>query len=246
VRPSPSGQDAEAPIVAHAFPAEHDQPLSMRRISSVIELRQVLGEDAVTKLRDMLFSSELLSVLVGNTELLNKRNVLTNLSCLATSLEMGNKREGVEVGILKSGMKSLASELMAECLEQARYYSQDKMNKAMGRFAEAAEATAGLPSILNLGAIAGMQSAALTAELLKDPPQLKVTSSSRLQDQAAAKATKAAAKAAAETERAAEAKKAAEAAKGKGPGKRNKAQAAVGGGTPDGKKKSRPRGTRGG
>ena len=163
----------ETPIYAHSFPVAGSTPIFMRRIETIRDLSSILGAEANTRLRALLQSSELFSVL-NEFEFLGRSNTLTFLSSYAT-FDSANKKGALENAILKSGVASFASELNAERLEQGRFYTEARKMTALQRFAAKAQLIASLPSALGYEQRDTDSTTALLGELVALAPKLEAS-----------------------------------------------------------------------
>ena len=229
----------ETPIYAHSFPVAGSTPIFMRRIETIRDLSSILGAEANTRLRALLQSSELFSVL-NEFEFLGRSNTLTFLSSYAT-FDSANKKGALENAILKSGVASFASELNAERLEQGRFYTEARKMTALQRFAAKAQLIASLPSALGYEQRDTDSTTALLGELVALAPKLEASGNVHLRGGAPGDSGKRGSKgAAAGTDKAgADETTAAQS-------KRGKEGAGMGGASPEGKKARPARGVRGG
>lgn len=242
----------ETPIYAHSFPLTGSAPILLRRVEAIRELSSILGVEANTRLRALLQSSELFSVL-SDSGLISRSNTLTFL-CSYSAFEDADKKEALENAILKSAVASFASELDAERTEQGQYYTEERRMKALQRFAAKAQLVASLPSALGYEPRNTDGATALLGELVAMAPKLEASRTARLQAGAAGGAAGGAGKGAAAAKGAAAGKEATagkEAAAGKGSAeaaqsKRGKEAAQMGGNSPEGKVPRPARGVRGG
>ena len=163
----------ETPIYAHSFPVAGSTPIFMRRIETIRDLSSILGAEANTRLRALLQSSELFSVL-NEFEFLGRSNTLTFLSSYAT-FDSANKKGALENAILKSGVASFASELNAERLEQGRFYTEARKMTALQRFTAKAQLIASLPSALGYEQRDTDSTTALLGELVALAPKLEAS-----------------------------------------------------------------------
>ena len=235
----------ETPIYAHSFPLTGSAPILLRRVEAIRELSSILGVEANTRLRALLQSSELFSVL-SDSGLISRSNTLTFL-CSYSAFEDADKKEALENAILKSAVASFASELDAERTEQGQYYTEERRMKALQRFTAKAQLVASLPSALGYEPRNTDGATALLGELVAMAPKLEASRTARLQAGAAGGAAGGAGKGAVAAKGAAAGKEAA----GKGSAeaaqsKRGKEAAQMGGNSPDGKVPRPARGVRGG
>ena len=228
----------ETPIYAHSFPVAGSTPIFMRRIETIRDLSSILGAEANTRLRALLQSSELFSVL-NEFEFLGRSNTLTFLSSYAT-FDSANKKGALENAILKSGVASFASELNAVRLEQGRFYTEARKMTALQRFTAKAQLIASLPSALGYEQRDTDSTTALLGELVALAPKLEASGNVHLRGGAPGDSGKRGKGAAAGTDKAgADETTAAQS-------KRGKEGAGMGGASPEGKKARPARGVRGG